>query len=55
MRSPRAFVYVLRSVPAPDRYYIGLSSDAPTIFFTRAKGTRWSGAYRQLGGSRREA
>jgi predicted GIY-YIG superfamily endonuclease len=30
MPPEKRFVYVLRSVPAPDRYYVGLTSDVAT-------------------------
>ncbi len=38
MRPPLTFVYVLRSVPFPTRYYSGLTSDVSTRLETHNSG-----------------
>jgi len=38
MRPPLRFVYVLRSVPFPARYYVGLTSDVRTRLETHNSG-----------------
>lgn len=38
MRPPLTFVYVLRSVPSPERYYVGLTSDVKRRIETHNSG-----------------
>jgi putative endonuclease len=38
MAVAKRFVYVLRSIPAPERYYVGLTSDVESRLMTHNSG-----------------